>query len=323
MLLAAGLGTRLRPLTDERPKPVVPVRHEPLAAGALRALAAAGADRIGVNLHHLPEVARERLEACAPRGVRLAFAVERSLLGTGGGLRAALPQVLGPGIDVADLDPSDVVVVMNGDVLFEPDLRGAIEAHRRSGAVATMVVRLRDDGPGHGAIEVDARVSRVVRLHGLPARPAGGTLRPATFTGVHLLAPRALAALPTPEQARTANHGGCIVRSIYRRFVDDGEPVGAFVDESPWRDLGTLEAYLAGNLEGFGVHDVDVHPGARIGAGARLARAVVGAGADVGAGAELEQVVVWDGAHVPAGTRLRRAVVTPRRVVPLDERGAR
>lgn len=305
MVLAAGLGTRLRPLTLERPKPAVPVGNRPLACFALDTVASLGIRRAVVNTHHLGHALPGWLEPEAPRELALSFVHEPELLGTGGGLRNAWSLLR---------DGDDPVVVVNGDILFEPDLRAALEVHRRLDAVATMVLRPDPRARDFGSVELDGE-GRVRRLLGRPVHP--GPLATYMFTGVHVLSPRAVADLPET---------GCIVRESYRRWVDRGEVVAGHVDRSAWRDLGTLPAYLAANLdlaagEGAwpGVAPPDgrglVHPEARIDPDARIAHAVVGAGAEVAPGATLDRVVVWDGARAEGA--LRDAVVTRQRVVPI------
>ena len=296
MVLAAGLGTRLRPLTEELPKPAVPVANRPLVAYALDLIRAYGGSRVVINAHHLPD----RLEEAArAHGGSLDLHVlrEPQLLGTGGGLRNARDLLLE--------GDTDTVVVLNSDILFEPDLAAAIETHRRLGAIATMVLRTDPEAARYGAIEID-ETARVRRLLGSPENVPLPT-RPFMFTGVHVLSRDAFADLP---------ESGCIVRHAYRRWVDGAVIVAGHVEESPWRDLGTLEAYLDANLDAARLAGgALVAPTARVGKGAKLLDAVVGGGAEVADGVALERTVVWPGAR--ATTDVRDAVVTPRGVTPV------
>ena len=172
MLLAAGLGTRLQPLTDLRPKPIVPVANRPLAAFAMEHLARSGVRTIVANTHPRPDEVESALKASCPRDVELRFSREATLLGTGGGLRKAHP---------CFDDPHASVIVMNGDTLFAPDLAHAYAEHHARGAVATMILRQTPDPDRFGAIGIDAksdgfgaslalptddRVSRVADVHG-------------------------------------------------------------------------------------------------------------------------------------------------------------
>jgi len=310
MVFGAGLGTRLRPLTEERAKPAVPVANRALASLALAHLRDAGAQRVVLNAFHLGAELPAWIDADLPNGMRVTYLQEPRLLGTGGGLRNAASALL----DGADDD--EVIVVMNGDVVYAPDLAAAMKQHRASGAIATMIVRATAGSDGHGAVEIDAERGCVGRIHQRP-NVVPRALVPVTFTGVHLLSPRAFRDLPAE---------GCIVRSAYRRWIDGGLFVGAVVDESPWRDLGTLREYLEGNLELASGRLTSpyvtpsatgtlVAASARVHQSAKLDACVIGAGAIVDAGITLDRVVVWDGAHVTASAR--DAIVTRRSVVPV------
>ncbi|MCC6874866.1 MAG: NTP transferase domain-containing protein [Sandaracinaceae bacterium] len=299
MVLGAGLGTRLRPLTDRLPKPVVPLFDRPLAAYALERLFAAGVRDAVMNTHHHAAEVVRALEGHVPEGMRLRFVHEPELLGTGGGIRNALSILRD---EVGDGGP---MLVINGDVLFWPDLEGALALHAELGAVATMVLREDPRAKELGAIEVDGG-GRVRRLLG---KPEGAPLGERMFTGVHVLSPRALADLP--EQ-------GCIVRKSYRAWIDRGEVVAGFTDPSPWRDLGTLQEYLRAHLDALEGALVWpgralprgswIAPGARV-EGATIVASAIGQGAYVAPGVRLERSVLWPGARVEQSDR--DAIWTP------------
>jgi len=292
MLFAAGLGTRLRPLTLARPKPVVPVANRPLGGFAMAHLATAGVTRIVANVHHLADVAEAELRRSAPRGVELIVVREEELLGTGGGLANAW-SLLRDGL-TADAS----ILVMNSDILFAPDLGRALAHHEALGAIATMVLRPDPAAARYGAVELDGS-GRVRRLLGNPER-VEASLTPYMFTGVHVLAAEAIEDLPA---------SGCIVQNSYRRWVDSGRVVGGVVETSPWRDLGTLDQYLAANLDlasGELASDLVtptsdgslVDPTASIGEGATIERSVIGPGATIASGVRVARSVVWDGCCV-------------------------
>jgi mannose-1-phosphate guanylyltransferase len=280
MLLAAGLGTRLRPLTDLRPKPVVPVANKPLGAFAMEHLARCGVTHIVANTHPQPETVETLLAEACPDGVDLRFSRETTLLGTGGGLRQAQAHF-------TDLDGP--VIVMNGDTLFAPDLEGALAEHQARGAVATMILRRTPDPERFGAIGVDES-GRVRSLLGTPTRDGVCELR--MFTGVHILAPEAFAAMP---------ESGCVIRSAYRQWVDDGALVLGISDDSPWADLGTVPEYHRLNLEL--ARGRFLWPGVSPQRGSILP-------ADVAPSAALEACVVGPGARIDPGVTLRRCVVS-------------
>ncbi len=284
MLLAAGRGSRLGVLTEERAKPAVPFANRPMAAVALGALARGGAREVMVNTHHLPQTVEAALRRAAPATMTLRFHNEPQLLGTGGGVAAVAEWLAEPG---------EPVVLMNSDVLFEPDLTAVVAAHREAGAWATMVVREDPRARDFGAVWT--REGRVVGIDGTTAPRHEGRGEPHVFTGVHVLSPECLQTLPT---------SGCIVREGYAPWLNAGCHVGAWVSHEPWEDLGTPRRYLAahGRHDGTRVHaEAQVHPDAE------LDGTWVGAGAKVGP-VRLRNVVVWDGARVDEP--LENAVVT-------------
>lgn len=285
-MLAAGLGTRLRPLTDELPKPAVPVLNRPLAAFALEHLARSGIDTIALNTHHLHTRLREVLEPAVPVGVRSVFVHEPEILGTGGGIKNVWRALGEP----------DPFVVMNGDVLFEPNLEAAFKLHQELGAIATMVLRSAPDADRYGAVETDPH-GQVRRLLGVPQEAAG--LRKTMFTGVHLLSARAIESLP---------ERGCVVRQGYRAWLDAGQVIAGFVDESLWLELGTPADYAAAQfaaLQGAGWpvtginRDASLIDGrASIDPRACLRGCVIGAGCVVEGAVTLDGVIAWPGARV-------------------------
>lgn len=285
MILAAGLGARLRPLTDHLPKPAVPVANHALAGFAVARLRDAGVTELRANGHHLAEAMRDTLAALDPS---LRFFAEETLLGTGGGLHNALR------------DAHDEVVVINGDVLFDVDLRAAIAAHRAHDAFATMVVRPDPRAEAMGSV----RVALDGRVHAIAGHPSKSTTETEAFafSGVHVLSRRALRALPLE---------GCVIRRGYHRWLDAGERVLGVVDQGRWADLGTHRAYLDANVAiatgdwtwpGI-THDTRgiVHETART-ADASITRSVVGEGAIVDSGVSLSGCVVWPFTHVTEST---------------------
>lgn len=296
MLLAAGLGTRLRPLTDLRPKPIVPVANKPLAAFAMEHLARSGVRHIVANTHPQPETVETALKAACPGGIELLFSREPTLLGTGGGLRKA---------QTLFATSQAPIIVMNGDTLFAPDLSGPVAEHERLGAVATMILRRSPDAARLGAIGIDAS-GRVRSLLGTPANTEAR--EELMFTGVHILSPQAFAVMPK---------SGCVIRSAYRHWIDSGALVLGLVDESPWADLGTVSEYHRLNLElasgSFAWPGVTPRGGCvlpdDLEASALIQRSVIGEGARLADGVAIDRCVVWPGTRVERSAR--NAVLTP------------
>jgi mannose-1-phosphate guanylyltransferase len=318
MVLCAGLGTRLRPLSDLVPKPAVPVCGVPLVRWALGLVARAGARRAVVNAHHLAgEMAAAAREAAAALGLAVEVSHERSIAGTGGALREARA-LLAPAA-------RDDVVVVNGDILFDVDVAAARAAHRASGALATMVLMEMPPGARYAAVEADAggAVRRIAGTFG----PGGEGLRPYHFSGVHVVSPALLARLPAAPHELD-------VREVYAALMRDGH-VRAHVVAGYWNDLGTPARYLEANLDvlagrvplgHFGVAlppaagGAIVAPGASVAPGAVVGPgAFVGAGAVVGAGAIVREAVVWPGTAIAPGERVERAIAAGALRVPVGD----
>lgn len=303
MLLAAGLGTRLRPLTDLRPKPIVPVANRPLAGFAMEHLARSGVRSIVANTHPQPELVESTLQHACPKGVDLRFSREIELLGTAGGLRKARP--------LFD-DAQSPVIVTNGDTLFAPDLRRAYAAHVERGAVATMILRPTDEPERFGAIGIDQN-DWVRSLLGAPSDERA--VRSLMFTGVQILSPEAFSAMPET---------GCVIRSAYRHWVDTGAPVLGFIDASPWADLGTVADYHRLNLElasgsftwpGVEPRDGCILP-ARFKPCGSIQRSVVGPEVELAPGVQLDRCVVWPRTKVVRSAS--GAVLTPQHHIELS-----
>ena len=181
MVLCAGFGTRLRPLTDKVPKPLVPLCGLPLLQYNFALLLNAGVRDIVVNTHYLgAEMEKGARELAASMGIELQVSrEEKQILGTGGGVRRA-QAMLG----------RNTFFLLNGDMLFDVDLGAALSAHKAAGAVATMVLAPYPKGATYGAVEVDAAFN-VRRIAGRGAVPEPGLMR-MHFTGVHILEPELL-----------------------------------------------------------------------------------------------------------------------------------
>ncbi len=327
MILCAGLGTRLRPVTEVWPKPAVPLLGQPLIRHSVRALRKAGITELGINVFHLPDV----MEACARRewpGV-VVSREEGEIQGTGGGVRGLRSFLAGGDF-----------VVMNGDVLFDVDVAGVIAAHRASKAAATMVLLPMPEGARYNAVELDA-AGDVRRIAG--KGPGGERLSGWHFSGMHVMTPAVFdfMAKSGPEDI---NH------DVYLRMLGEGARVHGHVlrERVYWSDLGTLERYAAthrdvlfGQVPGFifeprgagnfwadasaSLSDVAVSGPAWFGAGCRLGRGVkigsatsVGPGAVVGDGALLNRCVVLDGAKVPGGQLYEDKVLFGERALELQ-----
>ncbi|NOY28466.1 MAG: NTP transferase domain-containing protein [Oligoflexia bacterium] len=286
-LLAAGLGTRLRPLTDQLPKALVPVCGVAMLDHALALVRAHGHRRVLVNAHHLWQPV-----AAWAQTHDVALQVELpDILGTGGGLRAAIDRL------------AETVVVVNADILCDVDLSALADAVPLNGAA--MALRPSTRAAQIGPVEPDDH-GRIVRISSVVGQPGSGQAG-FHFTGVHALSRAAIQRVP-------ADGLQCVVRTAYRQLVPLGL-VGSIQHHGAWIDIGTPTAYLDANLAVLrGQVRAPVDPWSRgrhvatdswAGPDARvdgiIFQSVIGAGAVVSTDTELSRCVVWDGVAVPPG----------------------
>lgn len=220
MVLAAGRGERLRPLTDTVPKPLVVVGGRPLIDYALDCVANAGIRRVVINLHHLGDQIRAHVGDGSRFGLSVDYSVEEVLQETGGGIRDARPFLEG-----------STFVTLNADTIVDVDLRGLAEAHRRAGALATMLLRKDERMASFGLIETepDGRVGRFLGR----ARPGcGAALEPYMYTGVQVLEPRVFDYLRTEGPFS-------ITKVSYPAMLDAGETIVGHPFDGAWITVGT------------------------------------------------------------------------------------
>ena len=293
MIVAAGLGTRLLPLTKLLPKPALPVRGVPLVAYQLALLRDHGVREVAINVHHLAGALEAAAERWCPPGLALRFSRERELLGTGGGI-ARLADFL------RESEPS---VVIGGDMLLDFDLGGLADWHRAGGHAASLLLREDPRAARFGTIGVDreGRVRRVASRFDL-----GGESRAGVYAWANVLSPRIFDSLP----ARPAfNHLDDWWAPELARGADDIRGLVADAKSCLWEPVGTPAEYLAANLSLRRLSFMDLDE-ATSRAGARVLRdaagapsVVLGAGARLAEDVKLTRAVVWEGERVPPGFR--------------------
>lgn len=226
MVLAAGKGTRLAPLTDTLPKPLMPVGGEPLLVHILGFLRAGGIEDVVINLHHLGERVEEAIGDGSRFGVRVRYSWEREILDTGGGIKHA-EALLG----------DEPFVVCNGDSLLELPLADVVAHHEARGGIATIAVRPTPDAARYGLVELDA-ADRVRRIAGLPPGPVDEPLRGFMFPGLHVM---------QPEIFRWMEPGAAfgVARVTYPRLLEAGRVIHGYVTDARWINIDTPEALAA------------------------------------------------------------------------------
>ena len=303
MIVAAGLGTRLRPLTDWLPKPAVPIRGIPMIAYGLELLAGAGVREVVINVHHLPERLMEAVERSRPPELGIRFSFERDLLHTGGAIRRV----------ASFLRESETCVILGGDMIVDLDLPELIAAHTSSGRAITAALADDPRSASFGSVGLDAagRLRRIGRRFDL-----GGETQRGLYTWVNVLGARAFASMPERE---VFNH---LEEWWGPLAAEQPDAVGGVVlpaRECSWEPVGTPAEYLAANFASRRLRYFDADARA-LALGARLdARVVASPGAEIDPSAELERVVVWPGERVPAGTRAAQGVYAGGRFVSCSE----
>ncbi len=300
-VLAAGLGTRLRPLTEHLPKPLIPIGLKPLVTFAFDHLIAdLGVEEFIVNTHHCARAYAELFPTAEYRGRPLRFRHEPVLLDSAGGIK-----------NIADLLEAggETLMVYNGDILTDLPLAPALAQHRAAGNEVTLVLRS-VDGPKH--VAWDPASGRLLDI-----RNRLGTDAPSRYalSCGYLVERSFLERIPPGEPVS--------VIPLFLEMIRRGERIGgALADAGQWRDLGTREEYLRAHRElhadrsfpRYGAPDPGwrewVHPSAQVAADAELRGAcVLGPGARVGEGVSLEDTILWRGAEIASRARLKNCIV--------------
>ncbi|CAB4244013.1 Mannose-1-phosphate guanylyltransferase [Methylacidimicrobium sp. AP8] len=295
-VLGAGLGTRLRPLTDERPKPLIPIANKPLLTFVFDRLIEVGIEGFIVNTHHRPEAYAKAFPEASYRGRPIRWSHEPILLDTGGGIRK-----------VGGWFGDRPFLVHNGDILTDLPIAEAVRQHLAGDDLATLV--LRSGGP---ALHVgfDPMERKVVDIRGILGREDAPRF---LYTGIAVLSPGFLRWIP---------EGGPV--SLIPAFLDairrSGRVGGIVLDQGRWFDLGTREAYLSVHRElardpGPWAPLCWIDPSARLAPDAVLEGATaIGPRCRVGSGALLRDSILWEDAEAAPGSRLERCVVRDSRL---------
>jgi mannose-1-phosphate guanylyltransferase len=274
VVLAAGLGTRLRPLTDLTPKPLLPVRGVPILGHALARLAAAGCEAAAINLHYLGDQIRQRF-GDSHLGLPLTWSEEPEILGTLGALH--------PLKDF--LAPADLVLLVNGDSLCEWPFRKLVRRHLASGARSTLLLTSAPDPARFGGgVGID-RAGRVLSFWSGDLE-RGEVARRFVFAGAHVFAPALL--------SRVGPGKSDIVRDLYVPMLAEGAAIDSVVDGGLWHDMGTPQRFLDGVLDWARADWPErlwrrswISPEASLEAGAKVRRSSIEPGAKVGEGARI------------------------------------
>ncbi|MGK2954912.1 MAG: sugar phosphate nucleotidyltransferase [Solirubrobacterales bacterium] len=322
MVLAAGLGTRLRPITYSIPKPMVPVLNRPVMEHIVRLLEGHGFRGIVANLHWFPDTIRDHFGDGTGFGVELKYSFEEDLLGTAGGV-FKVREFLG-----------DSFLVISGDALTDIDLAAMKAFHDSHDGVATLATKRVEDTSEFGVVITDDEA----RIQGFQEKPASAeALSDLANCGIYMFNSEIFEFFPEAGQSMLAGPGNPQgfadwALDVFPALMESGRPFYAHEVDSYWNDVGTVSELIQGSFDGLtgavdlsiaepenepgiwvadgvGLDGVEIEgpaliaAGSRIGTGAELTGPVVlGRDCVIGAGARVKAAVLLDGAEVPAGS---------------------
>ena len=294
IVLSAGYGTRLWPLTEDRTKPAIPILGKPLVGYVAEYLAGYGIDEIVVNLHHRPESVRRALGDGSEFGVKLHYVEEPVILGTSGALD-----------NTREFFERETFVSVNGKIITDIDLSAAFETHRKTNAIATLVLLPNTRRERFSVVETED--GRIKAFRGMPVETDED---PLMFTGIQILEPRIFEYIPRGVFSHSTT-------DVYPQAIAKGETVAAHVASGKWRELSTLRRYLDISVELLKESGKSLVAGATttISQGATVTDSVLWDDVKVGAGARINRAVLADDVTIPDSAVIENAVVVPRQLV--------
>jgi NDP-sugar pyrophosphorylase family protein len=309
MILAAGFGSRLRPLSLNLPKPLFPIMNRSLLAHSIDLLKSAGIIDIAINLHYQPEKIMRAFSQGEELGVRLNYSVEEKILGTAGGIKAA-QQYLDGG----------PFVVINSDILVDIDLRQVLQFHQAKGSCLTLVVRQDSSPESYDPIEIDAD-GRVVHFIGASSRNLPDNTSRVMFTGIQIMEPEIFERIPVGQFCGTA-------QDVFPQMIEEGCPVYGYLHQDYWIDTGLPGTYRQAHMDALDGKIQLKYPASQnpkgplivppvmIGKNCRIAEnaqvgpyAVLGNECSVRQGAVIEHSVCWDRVTLGIDATVQRSIL--------------
>jgi NDP-sugar pyrophosphorylase family protein len=295
IILSAGYGTRLWPLTEDRTKPAIPILGKPLVGYVAEYIAGYGFDDIVVNLHHRPESVRAALGDGSQFGVKLHYVEEPVILGTSGALD-----------NTREFFEQETFLAINGKIITDIDLAAALETHRKTNALATLVLLANTKRERFSVVEVDH--GRVTGFGGMPDERREQT--PLMFTGIQILEPRIFDYIPRDVFSHSTT-------DVYPQAIAKGETVAAHIATGTWRELSTLKRYVDISVEMLKERREQYAAGKNctVAGTAQLTDSVLWDNVSVGDNAYVRGCIVADNVRISAGCSFRNAVVVRRELI--------
>lgn len=290
MILAAGFGTRLFPLTIDRTKPAIPFLGKPLVGYVAEYIARFGFKEVVVNLHHQPDSVVRALGDGSDFGVKIHYTLEEpDILGTAGALDNA-----------RHLLENETFLIVNGKIITDIDISEAVETHKRTGALATMV--LKENPLRERFTVVETEDGLVTGFGGFPAPDNMTENAPLMFTGIHILDP---AVFEYIERGVYAD----IVQTFYRNAIPDGKKIAAHVARGNWYELSTIPRYLDISLAMMDSGTVFMGDGCRVAESAAIGNSVLWDDVEIGEDVRLDRTIIADGVKIENGAVFENAAI--------------
>jgi len=281
ILLVGGFGTRLAPLTNVTPKPMLPIANLPVTEHQLLVAKAAGITKVVLATAYLAETFTPYFGDGSKWGIELRYALESEPLGTGGAIRNAAELIL------AEISEDEPIVVFNGDVLSRHDLAAQIRLHQTSSASVTLHLVSVDDARPYGCVPFDES-GQVTDFLEKMENPITNTIN----AGCYVFNPQLIQEI---ELGKVVS----VEREVFPNLLKRGKVVQAFVDDSYWLDMGTPKALLKGSQDYVGNNDFIVGDNSNISTSAKITGgSAIGNNVTIGANVEITSSIVRDGVTI-------------------------
>jgi len=315
MVLAAGFGTRLQPLTRILPKPMFPVLGRPLLSHIFDLLLSANISEVAVNIHHLPDFIIDYFEKGKPPDLNLHFSREEKILGTAGGIKK-MEDFLGDG----------PFILINSDIVTDIALNKVIDFHKKNNSKLTLVVRQDISPEQFDSIEI-CEDGRIVHFIGASSMELPENTKQVMFTGIQIMEPEIFNRIPEGQFCGTTE-------DIFPQMIRDDVPVYGYLYNGYWKDMGNRESYLQVNadaldekvfLKGISPNDTNhsfTIPPILVGRNCHIAEnskigphSVIGPNCTIKNGAVVENSILWEGVTIGAGSTVKGSVIAKNRTI--------
>ena len=298
ILLVGGFGTRLLPLTNKTPKPMLPIANLPVTEHQLLAAKAAGITKVVLATAYLAETFMPYFGDGSKWGIELKYALESEPLGTGGAIRNAAELIL------SEISENEPIVVFNGDVLSRHDLAAQIKLHQSSSAAATLHLVNVEDARPYGCVPFDES-GRVTDFLEKVENPITNSIN----AGCYVFGPQVIKEI---ELGKVVS----VEREVFPELLKRGRVVQAFVDNSYWLDMGTPKALLKGSQDYVGNREFIVGENSNISPSAKISGATaIGNNVNIGENVEISASIIRDGVTIAEGSKLENVFVEAKTTV--------